>query len=112
MSRVPTQISTKLFDFVFVGLGAANSLLILRLHENGLLDGKNIAIIEPSNKNTKNKNFCFWATDDEVSSLKVGGLISKSWSNIRFGSNDIQNIKPLCYHHIRSTKLLAKQRSF
>ena len=48
------------FDFIFIGLGAANCLLLLRLHDNGLLTGKTIAIIEPDSKTANDRTQGFF----------------------------------------------------
>ena len=93
------------FDYLFTGLGAANCLLILRLHDNGLLIGKTIAIIEPDSKSTNDRTFCFWATEDEVTKLHLKPLISYSWGCIEIGGIVKQEIYPLRYFHVKGIDL-------
>ena len=99
------------FDFLFVGLGAANGLLLLRMHENGLLEGKTIAIIEPDSKTTNDRTFCFWATEDEVSALGLQHLISHRWENIEIKGMAKQSIAPLHYYHVHGIDLYNQTKS-
>jgi len=99
------------FDFLFIGLGAANCLLILRLHDAGLLRGKTIAIIEPNSKSTNDRTFCFWATEEELSKLKLEQLVSYSWDTIEIKSITKQQIKPLRYFHIKGIDLYSQTKN-
>ena len=49
------------YDFLFIGLGAGNSLIFLSLLKRGLVSNKKIAVVEPTKKNTNDKTYCFWA---------------------------------------------------
>ncbi|MGY3052244.1 Brp/Blh family beta-carotene 15,15'-monooxygenase/lycopene cyclase-like protein [Pedobacter sp. UYEF25] len=93
------------FDFLFIGLGAANCLLILRLNDHNLLKGKTIAIIEPDTKSTNDRTFCFWATEDELAKLNLANLISYSWNCIEINGITKQRIDPLHYFHIKGIDL-------
>ena len=44
-------------DYLFIGLGASNCLLILELEKKALLSHKKIIIIEPHQKNKKDKTY-------------------------------------------------------
>jgi lycopene beta-cyclase len=98
------------YDLLFIGLGAANSLLILSLYKKGLLDGKTIAIIEPSNKLTNDKTFCFWSTKEELFSLNLEKLVSFSWEHIEITGISKQNIQPLKYYHVKGIDLSHKTK--
>ncbi len=98
------------YDYLFIGLGAANCLLILRLHENGLLIGKSIAIIEPDSKSTNDRTFCFWATENELLKLKLETLVSYSWNYIEISGITKQQINPLQYFHIKGIDLYNKTK--
>lgn len=98
------------YDFLFIGLGAANSLIILSLHKNGLLDGKTIAIIDPSSKLTDEKTFCFWSTKEELTTLNLEELVSYSWQQIEIPGIAKQNIQPLSYYHVKGTDLTSKTK--
>ena len=108
-----TEISKKqkIFDFLFVGLGAANCLLILRLHDEGLLIGKAIAIIEPDSKSKNDRTFCFWSTEDECSRLHLNQLVSYSWDHIKISGISSQKIDPLHYYHIKGIDLYNKTKA-
>tara|TARA_R110002049_G_scaffold194392_2_gene363280 strand:+ start:7971 stop:10001 length:2031 start_codon:yes stop_codon:yes gene_type:complete len=98
------------YDFLFIGLGAANSLLILSLYKNKLLEGKNIAIIDPSKKLTDDKTFCFWSTKEELHELNIEELVSHSWDHIEIKEITKQNINPLKYQHIKGVDLSTKTK--
>jgi len=98
------ELSNK-FDFLFVGLGASNCLLILRLHENGILNDKTFAVIEPNSKSINDKTFCFWATEEELLRLKLNKLVSKSWDCLEIGGIAKQVINPLRYYYVKSIDL-------
>ncbi len=98
------ELSNK-FDFLFVGLGASNCLLILRLHENGILNDKTFAVIEPNSKSINDKTFCFWATEEELLRLKLNTLVSKSWDCLEIGGIAKQVINPLRYYYVKSIDL-------
>ncbi|MDZ4667493.1 MAG: beta-carotene 15,15'-dioxygenase, Brp/Blh family [bacterium] len=99
------------FDYLFIGLGAANCLLILRLHDNNLLAGKSIAIIEPGSKSTNDRTFCFWASEHECAKLKLQSLVSHSWSCIEIGNITKQHIDPLHYFHVQGIDLYNQTKS-
>jgi lycopene beta-cyclase len=93
------------FDLLFVGLGASNCLLILRLHENEMLNNKTIAVIEPNSKSINDKTFCFWATEEELLRLKLNTIVSKSWDCLEIGGIAKQVINPLRYYYVKSIDL-------
>ncbi len=99
------------FDFIFIGLGAANCLLLLRLHDNGLLTGKTIAIIEPDSKTANDRTFCFWATEDDVLNLHLKPLVSNSWDCAEIGSIAKQQINPLRYFHVKGIDLYNQTKN-
>ena len=72
----------KTYDYAFIGLGAANSLLINRLHHEDLLNNKSIIIFEPNEKNVNDKSFCYWANSEEPELLGISNLSKVSWGKI------------------------------
>jgi len=88
------------FDIAFVGLGAANSLLALRLHDHGLLENKRIVVIDPSVTTAFERTFCFWSTPAELSALKIDTLVRHSWHTIRIPGITEQCIAPMHYYHV------------
>jgi lycopene beta-cyclase len=103
--------STASYDFLFIGLGAANCLIILNMYKNGLLANNSIAIIEPGNKLTNDKTFCFWVTEEELIKLNLKPLVSHSWDFIEIKGIAKQLINPLRYFHIKSLDLYNKTKS-
>ncbi len=102
--------STESVDFLFIGMGAANCLLLLKMHENGLLQNKKLAIIEPNSKMVNDRNFCFWATEAELSRLSLGDLVSAKWQQIKVVEREFQIIAPVNYYHIRGIDLYNKAK--
>ena len=100
--------SNETFDYIFIGMGAANSLLILEMDEKDLLRNKKIGIIEPSKKNVNDRNFCFWSSEEEVLKLNLEDLISSKWQQIKVSDRKNQSISPLYYYHIRGIDVYKK----
>lgn len=105
---IKNQISV---DFLFIGLGAANCLLLLKMSENNLLSNKKIAVIEPHSKNTNDRTFCFWATQEELLKLKIEDLVSSTWNQIKVNGMDKQSITPLNYYHVKGIDLYNKAKN-
>ena len=99
------------YDLLFIGLGAANCLLILRLCNSGLLAGKTIAVVEPDSKSTNDRTFCFWATENELATLNLQSLISYSWNCIEITGITKQQINPLRYFHIKGIDLYNETKN-
>lgn len=96
------------FDFLFLGMGAANSLVLIKLFEAGLLSGKKLAYIDPKphleGSYSNDKTFCFWATESELEFMGIGHLVSASWGKLEVIGNK-KSISPYRYYHIRSEDL-------
>ena len=105
-----TYSKSNYFDFVFIGFGAANCLLLLQLIEKGILDGKKIGIIEPEKKIKNDRTFCFWSTQKELEKLNLTNLVSHSWNNIEIGGISETNIQPLKYWHVKGIDLYEETR--
>ena len=61
----PTIEKSKVYDFLFIGLGASNSLILLSLLKKKCLLNKEVAIIEADDKDTNDKTYCFWAAPSD-----------------------------------------------
>ncbi|MDP2175583.1 MAG: beta-carotene 15,15'-dioxygenase, Brp/Blh family [Bacteroidota bacterium] len=96
-----------IYDYVFIGLGASNSLILLKLLQKGLLESKKVAIFEPDKKNVNDKTYCFWAapSDPIVNDLKP--LITHSYNAIVVNDSPLQNIQNQVYYYIQSIDLYA-----
>jgi lycopene beta-cyclase len=96
------------YDFLFVGMGAANSLLLLKLHERNLLDSKKIAIIEPNIQNLIDRTFCFWASKSELEKMGIGEMVSNSWDTVKISGSNHHQLSPLSYYHVKGISLFNK----
>jgi lycopene beta-cyclase len=96
------------YDYVFLGMGAANSLLVIKMFEAGLFMKKTVAFIEPrafgNQEFHDDKTFCFWSTKEELQEMGVQNLVSKSWNKAGINGN-VTDIYPYQYHHIGSEDL-------
>ncbi|MFN9108992.1 MAG: lycopene cyclase family protein, partial [Bacteroidota bacterium] len=99
------------FDFVFLGLGAANSLILRSLDAQGLLRGRRFAVFEPDAKRANDRTFCFWAEPDEVEALGLLPLVSHAWDTVRIGGISETSILPMRYWHIRGIDLYEQTRA-
>lgn len=91
-------------EYLFIGLGAANCLLILELEKEGLLADSRFLIIESHFKNKKDKTFCFWSTEEEVSKIIPANLIDKNWGSVQI-NGQTKSLSPLNYYHVSSLTL-------
>jgi lycopene beta-cyclase len=99
------------YDYIFCGLGASASLLILALHRKNLLKYKKVLLIDQVLKNKKDKTFCFWAQNDEPITIQLEALISKAWNKVSLSSAHAINIAPLSYYHVDSIDLYEQVQS-
>lgn len=97
--------SSQIYDFVFIGLGASNSLILLSLIRKDLIKDKKIAVFEPESKSNNDKTYCFWAHADSSIVNELGSIISKSFNSISVNNAKTENIETCPYHYIRSIDL-------
>lgn len=89
------------YYYIIVGGGLAGLQLALRIKDDVFFKGKKIAIIEPSEKETNDKTWCFW----ERSPGRYNHLVSKSWNKGEFYSTGVQHkfdLEEYSYKKIRS----------
>lgn len=93
------------FDYVFVGLGASNSLMLLSFIKEGLLIGKSVAVIDADLKNQNDKTYCFWApkNSEMVQSLKP--IISYAYTKLSIDNSQAESIEDEPYFYIKSIDL-------
>ncbi|MBM4151615.1 MAG: hypothetical protein FJ219_08205 [Ignavibacteria bacterium] len=103
--------SNYIADYVFIGLGAANSLIIKQMHAHDMLSTASLVIIEPDEKLLNDKTFCFWAQDEEITELGFASLINHSWERLGINEDAPQPVWPYTYHHISSLTLYDEIRS-
>jgi lycopene beta-cyclase len=104
------QDSDYIVDYVFIGLGAANSLIIRRMHAQGILSNASLVIIEPDEKLLNDKTFCFWAKKEEIEELGFASLINHSWRALGINDDAPRSVSPYSYYHISSISLYDELR--
>lgn len=68
------------YDYIFTGVGLASLLVLHEMMESDLLRGKKILLLEPEDKNTNDRTWCFWEN-------KIGAwdaIVSHKWSRAIF----------------------------
>ncbi len=93
------------YDFVFIGLGASNSLILISLIRKGLTKNKKIAVFEPDGKTKNDKTYCFWANPKDAIVVELKTIISRSFNAIQVNKTRAENIENCPYHYIRSIDL-------
>jgi lycopene beta-cyclase len=105
-------VQNKIFDFVFIGMGASNSLILISLIKKGLLVNKKVAVFESDKKTKNDKTYCFWANPEEPIVHELDMLISRSFTQIKVNPERVENISNRPYHYIRSIDLYNATRQF
>jgi len=104
------QDSDYIVDYVFIGLGAANSLIIKQMHAHDMLSTASLVIIDPDEKVLNDKTFCFWAKSEEIEELGFASLINHSWGTLGINDDAPRSVSPYRYHHISSIALYDELR--
>jgi len=99
------------FDFLFAGFPDANGLLILKLPSNDLLEGKSIGVLKPDSKITKDRTFCFWHTENEISKLTFKTFVSYSWDYFEIEGISKQQFKQLHFFHVMGIEEYNKTKN-
>ena len=88
------------FDYIIIGNGLAGFQLALKMASNNFFSNKQIALIDPSNKNFNDKTWSFWET--EISQWNA--ISYKSWNKaLVITSKKIHlNLLPYTYKSIRA----------
>lgn len=102
--------SDYIVDYVFIGLGAANSLIIKQMHAHDMLSTASLLIIDPDEKVLNDKTFCFWAMKEEIEELGFASLISHTWGTLGINDDAPRSVSPYRYHHISSIALYDELR--
>ena len=99
------SINEELFDYIFIGLGASNSLILLSLFKKGLLLNRKVAVIESDSKKNNDKTYCFWASPNDEIVEDLQSIISHRYTKIQVNQLASQCIENQPYHYIRSIDL-------
>ena len=90
----------KKYDYIFAGAGLAGLSLAYKLKKTPGLKHKKIALVDPSEKNSNDRTWCFWSREKET----FDHILHKRWPRILFASDDFQkdlDIDPYNYKMIR-----------
>jgi len=91
-----------IYDFIFIGMGARNCLILKSSIEHGQLKNKEIAIIESENKATNGKTHGCCATPNEYIVKELSPLISHQYQAIEMNQRPKQNIQEQPYFYFKS----------
>ena len=89
------------FDYIIIGNGLAGLQLALKFASDAFFSDKQIALIDPSEKNTNDKTWSFW----EAESSHWDNIIHKSWKKayVKTSNKTINlNLYPYTYKTIRA----------
>ncbi len=93
------------FDYAFLGMGCANSLLVMALHKRGLLNSAQILVLEPAQKVRNDRTFCFWLSPEELKQVGLEKLISHSWDRVSCNGQPAQALNDKKYYYLRAEVL-------
>ena len=90
------------YDYVFIGMGASNGLMLLEFIKRGYHQTKRIAVIEPQQKNTNDKTYCFWSSPNDTIVKDLSSIISHQYQFVQTNNNKVQSIQDQPYYCIKS----------
>ncbi len=90
------------YDYVFIGMGASNGLMLLEFIKRGYHQTKRIAVIEPQQKNTNDKTYCFWSSPNDIIVKDLSSIISHQYHFVQTNNNKVQSIQDQPYYCIKS----------
>ena len=102
------MITETKYDFIFAGKGASAALVLIELERRGLLDSKNVLIVEPNKDSTNNKNFCFWTEENGELKKKLNPFIEHTWTKIQLNNGKEERLNPTSYNHIPNSIVIEK----
>jgi lycopene beta-cyclase len=89
------------FDYIIIGNGLAGLQLALKLATDAFFGEKQIALIDPSEKNNNDKTWSFW----EIGPSPWDAMVQKSWKHATIYTskkNIALNLEPYTYKTIRA----------
>ncbi|MFZ9171915.1 MAG: beta-carotene 15,15'-dioxygenase, Brp/Blh family [Sediminibacterium sp.] len=90
------------YDYVFIGMGASNGLMLLEFIKRGYHQTKRIAVIEPQQKNTNDKTYCFWSSPNDTIVKDLSSIISHQYHFVQTNNDKVQSIQDQPYYCIKS----------
>lgn len=101
------SLQEPLYDYAFIGMGCANSLILLELERAGLLSQKRILVYEPEQKKGNDRTFCFWLEPNILQDAGLDQLVSYSWSKVKCNEEAPQFLAGKRYYYLRAEALYA-----
>jgi lycopene beta-cyclase len=95
----------RVIDYLFAGAGASSTLLLMSMEQRGLLNDKNIAILDPDSKSLNDKTYCFWENPNEPLPRQCQHLVSHKWGNVSVNQQAPESLSPLYYFHLSGIDL-------
>lgn len=79
------------YDYIFSGLGLSAMMIIIKMVEDGILEGKNVLVVEPDDKDSNDRTWCFW--EDGIG--KWDEILAHKWSKAFYVD---ESVKIDCLH--------------
>ncbi|MCA8832384.1 lycopene cyclase family protein [Hymenobacter pini] len=89
--------STREFDYLIVGGGAAGLSLAYHISQEPRLADKRVLLLEPEAKNQNDRTWSFWADGPTL----FDSIVAKEWTQIAFRSPTFERIIPLTRHRYK-----------
>lgn len=99
-----------IYDYAFIGAGAAGLHVIEALMADAYFDKKSILIIEKETKDSNDRTWCFW----EIGQGPQDAYLSKTWSQVEIGipqQRITAEIEPYTYKMMRSKSFYQATRT-
>lgn len=100
----------KRFDIGFLGMGAANGLLLLELERKNLLHSLNVLILEPEAKIKNDKTYCFWANAKHEIRSQLKDVLFHQWDTLDTGDG-LESLEEEHYYMVESIALYNKVKT-
>lgn len=100
-----TNHENLVYDYTFIGIGAANSLILMELLKIPDFSNKKIAIIDSSYKVNNDKTYCFWAEPNSPIVQDLTPVISRHYSKVSINDVADSGTGKQWYFYIKSIDL-------
>ena len=98
------------YDIGFLGMGAANGLLLLELERRNILHQFKILILEPDAKLKNDKTYCFWADSKHEIRTQLKDVLFHQWDTLDT-VDGLEALEDQHYYMVESSALYNKVKS-